>query len=123
MGRKNKILIADDNERIHGLLTNFLSADQFDIIHAYDGKETLRLAEEELPDLIILDIMMPIIDGRDICKKLKSEPETKNIKIIMLTGKVEQHDRLVGFELGADEYIPKPCSIDYLARKITALLK
>lgn len=123
MGRKNKLLIADDNERIHGLLTNFLSSDQFDIIHAYDGKETLRLVEDQQPDLIVLDIMMPFIDGRDICKKLKSEPETKNIKIIMLTGKIEQHDRIVGFEVGADEYITKPCSIDYLARKIKALLE
>ncbi len=123
MEKKNKVLIADDNERIHSLITDSLSSDQFDIIHAYDGKETLRLVEEQLPDLIILDIMMPLIDGRDICKKLKSEPVTKNIKIIMLTGKVEQHDRLVGFELGADEYIPKPCSIDYLGRKIKALLE
>ena len=123
MERKKKLLIADDNEHIHNLLINFLPVDEFDIIHAYDGEETLELAEKELPDLIVLDIMMPFLDGRDICKKLKSDPETENIKIIMLTGKVEQHDRIVGLKLGADDYIPKPCSISYLVRKIKNLLE
>jgi CheY-like chemotaxis protein len=69
-----------------------LSADEFDIIHAYEGKETLKLAEKQLPDLIVLDILMPLMDGRDICKKLKNDPETRNINIVMLTGKTEQHD-------------------------------
>ena len=122
MERKKKLLIADDNMDIHDLLVMYFSVDEFDIIHAYDGKETLELAEDELPDLIVLDIMMPIIDGRDICKKLKSAPETEHIKIIMLTGKGEQHDRILGLELGADDYIPKPCSIVYLGNKIKKAL-
>jgi DNA-binding response OmpR family regulator len=123
MERKKKLLIADDIEQIHNLLAMHLSADEFDIVHAYDGKETLKLAEEQLPDLIVLDILMPLVDGRDICNKLKSDPETKNIKIVMLTGKSEQHDRIVGLELGADDYITKPCSMSYLARRIKALLE
>ena len=120
---KKKLLIADDVEHIHNLLAMHLSADEIDIIHAYDGKETLELAEEQLPDLIVLDILMPLVDGRDICKKLKNHPETKNIKILILTGKNEQHDRIVGLELGADDYITKPCSMSYLARRIKALLE
>ena len=118
MKRKKKLLIADDEKYPHDLLTKLLPVDEFDIIHAYDGKETLRLAKEQLPDLIVLDIMMPLMDGRDICKKLKNDPETKNIKIIMLTAKDQQHDRILGLELGADDYITKPCSINYLARRI-----
>ena len=118
MERKKKILIADDEKHVHDLLRQSLSVDEFHIIHAYDGKETLKLAKERLPDFIVLDIMMPHMDGRDICRRLKSEPDTKNIEIIMLTAKDEQHDRVLGLELGADDYITKPCSISYLARKI-----
>ena len=80
MEKKKNLLIADDEKYLHDLLTKLLPVDEFDIIHAYDGKETLRLAKEQLPDLIVLDIMMPLMDGRDICKKLKNDPETKNIK-------------------------------------------
>ncbi len=123
MERKKKLLIADDVKQIHDLLAMYLSADGFDVIHAYDGKETLKMAEEQLPHLIVLDVLMPLVDGRDICKKLKSDPETKDIKIVMLTGKNEQHDRIVGLELGADDYITKPCSMSYLARRIKALLE
>ncbi|MBW2331636.1 MAG: hypothetical protein JRF30_12170 [Deltaproteobacteria bacterium] len=94
MKRKKKLLIADDEKYPHDLLTKLLPGDEFDIIHAYDGKETLRLAKEQLP------------------------PETKNIKIIMLTAKDQQHDRILGLELGVDDYITKPCSINYLARRI-----
>jgi len=118
MERKAKILLGDDEKYLHDLVAKALSADEFDILHAYDGKETLRLAEEQLPDLIVLDVMMPSMDGRDICKKLKNNPETKGMKIIMLTAKDQQHDRILGLQLGADDYIPKPCSMNYLVRRI-----
>jgi DNA-binding response OmpR family regulator len=123
MGRKKRVLIADDENCIHDLFTRSLPADEFGIIHAYNGKETLRLAKEQLPDVIVLDIMMPHIDGRDICNKLKNDPATKNAKIIMLTAKNQQHDRIVGLELGADDYITKPCSIFYLVRSIKKACK
>ena len=118
MERKTKILIADDEKYLHDLLAKVLSADEFDMLHAYDGKEALRLAEEQLPALIVLDVMMPAMDGRDICKRLKSSPKTKDMKIIMLTAKDQQHDRILGLQLGADDYISKPCSMNYLARRI-----
>jgi len=126
MATKKKLLIADDKKGIHDVISQFLSIMtdyDFDIIHAYDGKEALKLAREELPDLILLDIMMPHLDGRDICQKLKSAPETKKTKIVMVTGKGEQHDRVLGLELGADDYIAKPFSIRYLDRTIKRLLK
>ena len=123
MGTRKKLLIADDNKDIHDVLDKFLSVNQFDVIHAYDGKETLKLAREQLPDLIVLDIIMPLADGRDICKELKNDPKTESMKIIMLTGKDEQHDRILGLELGADDYIPKPFSLNYLRRRIERLLE
>jgi len=80
------------------------------------------MARAHLPDILLLDISMPKMDGRDVCKKLKSEPGTSQIRIIMITGKDLHSDRLVGFSVGADEYIEKPCSVYYLERSIKALL-
>jgi len=99
-------------------LTVVLSADEFEIRHAYDGQETVERVDNELPDLVVLDIMMPKKDGRDICRDLKKNPKTKDIKILMLSAKDEQFDRIVGLEVGADDYEIKPFSPDHLARKI-----
>ena len=125
MQETKKILIADDDNSIHDLLAEALHrhSDKYDIIHAYDGKETLQRAEEDLPDLVVLDIMMPLSDGRDVCKRLKSNPETSHTKILVLSGKGEQHDRILVLQLGADDYIPKPASIGYITRKISHLLE
>jgi len=123
MKERKKVLIADDDRTIHDLLTQALGTDQFDIIHAYDGEETLECAEDELPDLIVLDTMMPLVDGRDVCKKLKRDPETEHMTIVMLSAKAEQHDRILGFQLGADDYIAKPASVHYVTRRITNLLE
>jgi DNA-binding response OmpR family regulator len=123
MTEKKKILIADDDESIHDLLTEALRTEDYEIIHAYDGQETLERAVEELPDLVVLDTMMPMRDGRDICKELKSNPETVHMKIVMLSAKADQQDRILGFELGADDYITKPSSIHYITRTVTNLLE
>jgi two-component system phosphate regulon response regulator PhoB len=118
---KKKMLIADDSRYSHEIYTSFFG-DEFEYLHAYDGAEALLVAIDRLPDLIILDLMMPLLDGRSICKKLKSYPKTKDIKIIMVTAKNSQSDRLVGFEVGADDYLEKPCSMDLLARSLKNLL-
>ena len=123
MKEKKKILIADDDSSIHDLLTEALRTEKFDITHAYDGKETLQRAEEDPPDLVVLDIMMPLSDGRDVCKELKRNPGTDHTKILVLSGKADQHDRILCFQLGADDYITKPAPIDYITRKITNLLE
>jgi len=118
---RKKILIADDSPLAHQIYTDFFGA-EFEYRHAYDGAETLLMAIDELPDLIILDLVMPFIDGRSICRKLKNYPRTKDIKIIMVTAKNSQSDRLVGFEVGADDYLDKPCSLELLARSVKHLL-
>lgn len=115
--RKRKVLIADDNKMIHQLYTGCFG-DEFDLVHAFDGAETLFMAVDLMPDLIVLDIIMPLLDGRSICKQLKKHPKTMNIKIIMVTAKDNHTDRLVGFEVGADDYIEKPCPPDFLLRRI-----
>jgi len=122
MGKKKKILIADDETAIHKLLPVVLSS-EFDIIHAYNGQEASELIDNEQPDLVVLDIMMPIKDGRDICKDLKKNSKTKNIRVIMLSGKAEQHDRILGLELGADDYMTKPVSLNHLATRIKKMIK
>jgi DNA-binding response OmpR family regulator len=123
MERKKKILVADDDPHVHGLVTHILSSDEFEIIHAYDGQETLECVYDELPDLIVLDIVMPLKDGRDICQELKKNSETRDIKILMLSAKAQQSDRMLGFELGADDYITKPFSPSYLSTKIKRMLE
>jgi DNA-binding response OmpR family regulator len=118
-----KILIADDDRTIHISFAKPLANSGFDILHSYDGLDALRQAQESKPDVILLDLTMPKLDGREICKQLKSSSETKDIIIIMLTAKDQHHDRLLGFELGADEYISKPCSIAFLERIIRKLTR
>ncbi len=120
---KKKILIADDEVPIHELIGAVLSSDEFDVIHAYDGLETVERINNELPDLVVLDIMMPNRDGRDICRDLRNNPKTKDIKVLMLSGKSEQLDRILGFEVGADEYMIKPFSPRHLASRISKILK
>ena len=123
MGKKKKILIADDDTYVHELLTAVLSSNKFDVIHAYDGQKTVERVDNEQPDLVVLDIMMPIKDGRDICQDLKKNPRTKDIKILMLSGKDKQLDRIVGFESGADDYIAKPFSPSHVARRIKKMFE
>jgi len=120
---KKKILVADDDPQIHGLLTRVLSSDEFEIIHAYDGQETVERINDEVPDLVVLDIMMPLKDGRDICQELKKNPETKDIRVLILSAKDQQSDRVLGFDLGADDYVTKPFSPNYVARKIRRMFE
>ena len=122
MTGKKRMLVAEDDVLIHQMYTDIFE-DEFEIIHAYDGAETLLLAGEQKPDIIILDITMPILDGRAVCKMIKGNPGTENIKIVMVTGKDKQSDRLLGFELGADDYVEKPVSLEYLARVVSKLTR
>ena len=118
MEKKKMVLIADDDTHVHEMLTVVLSPDEFEIIHAYDGQEAVERVCHELPDLVVLDIMMPKKDGRDVCQELRADPRTKDVKILMLSAKDQQFDRIVGLDLGADDYETKPFSPDHLARKI-----
>ena len=116
--KKKKILIADDDTLIHDIISTVLSADEYEIIHAYNGLETLERVDSELPDLVVLDIMMPFKDGRDVCQDIRKNPKTADIKILMLSARDNQSDRILGLEIGADDYMIKPFSPYHLASKI-----
>ena len=115
-----KILIVDDEKNIRDIIIYNLKKEGYQILQAADGEEGVRLAMEEEPDLILLDIMMPKMDGYDACKKIR---ETKNTPIIMLTAKGDESDELQGFELGVDEYIAKPFSPKILVARVEAILR
>jgi len=116
---KLKILVVDDEKDIVDILKyNLERENEFEVIPAYNGKDALELAAN-IPDLIILDIMMPELNGYEVCKKLKSNPETSGIPVIFLTAKENEIDEIIGLEIGADDYISKPIS----PRKVIARIK
>ena len=110
------VLIVDDEKSIVDILKFNLEKADYKTICAFDGKEALRLAREENPDLILLDIMLPYIDGFDVCKTLRAEGS--NIPIIMITAREEETDKVFGLELGADDYITKPFSVRELLARV-----
>lgn len=115
-----KILVVDDEKDIVDILKYNLEKEiDFEVITALDGREALDISIEEKPHLIILDIMMPELNGFDVCKRLKNEPSTSKIPVIFLTAKENEIDEIIGLELGADDYIQKPIS----PRKVTARVK
>lgn len=115
-----KILIVDDDPHIRELVRHFLSTAGFDVAEASDGREALRLLESVRADLIVLDVMMPNLDGWDFCRELKRR---RDLPILMLTAKGETSQKLKGFELGADDYLVKPFEPAELAARVKALLK
>ena len=119
---KKTILLADDDKSLVELLGFRLETDGFKVIPAYDGAKALELARKKKPDLIILDIMMPMLNGYEVCMMLKEEEKTKNIPIIMLTAKSQPRDKLDGLKSGAIYYITKPYNSDYLMGKIYTAL-
>ncbi len=117
------ILIVEDEKDILNLIEWHLRAEEYSVLKADDGIQGLNLAVEQLPDLIILDLMLPGMDGLQICKALKKNPKTENIPVVMLTAKGEEIDRIVGLELGADDYMVKPFSPRELTLRVRAILK
>ena len=120
---KEKILIVEDEKDIVKMLEYNLKKEAFRTACAYDGEEGLEKAHSEHPDLIILDLMLPGMDGLDVCKSLKSEHKTSGIPIIMLTAKAQEADKVVGLELGADDYVTKPFSPRELLARVKAVLR
>ena len=116
----NKILIVDDDDRIREIIRIFLEAEGFEVFHAEDGNRALERVRKDNPDLVILDLMMPGLDGWTVCKILRKETK---IPIIMLTSKGEENDRVLGFDLGADDYVVKPFSPRELSARVKAVLR
>jgi len=119
----NKILIVDDERDIVETLVFMLKQKGYECIFANDGEEGLKLAKEEEPDLIILDVMMPKINGYKICRLLKYDARYKKIPIIMITARGQEQDKAIGEETGADEYITKPFEFSTVIEKIEKYLK
>jgi two-component system, OmpR family, alkaline phosphatase synthesis response regulator PhoP len=118
-----KILVVDDEENIRALVRFNLEKAGYQIMEASNGKNALEIIAEDRPDLIILDLMLPVIDGLDVCRKLKGSLITSAIPIIMLTAKSDEVDRVIGLELGADDYLTKPFGPRELIARIKAVLR
>ena len=113
----------EDEKDIVDLVVYHLRQSGFSVISALDGPSGLELAKKERPSLVILDLMLPGMDGKDICRALKSNPVTQSIPILMLTAKAEEVDRVIGLELGADDYVTKPFSPRELVLRVKAILR
>jgi DNA-binding response OmpR family regulator len=115
-----KILVIDDEPKIVEICHDYLVKAGFEVSHAYDGPTGLAIAHRSQPDLIVLDLMMPDMDGLDVCRELRRE---SNVPIIMLTARVEETDKLIGLELGADDYMTKPFSPRELVARVRTVLR
>jgi len=120
---KEKILIVDDEKDIVKMLDYNFKKEGYRMVACNDGEDALDLAAKEHPDLIILDLMLPGVDGLEVCKILKKESKTASIPIIMLTAKTQEADKILGLELGADDYVTKPFSPRELIARVKAVLR
>ena len=116
------VLIADDEHNIRHILDFSLHAEGFDVVVAHDGEQALSMAQEQSPDLIILDVMMPGQGGIETCRALKNDPATAAIPVILLTARATKADRTAGTEAGADDYITKPFSPQKVIETVQGLL-
>ncbi len=119
-GRGRKVLVVDDEDSVRELIELYLNKEGFEVLHARSGKEALRLNGEHHPDIIILDLMLPELDGWEVCRQIRS---TSKVPIVMLTARTEEVDRIVGLELGADDYVVKPFSPRELVARVKAILR
>lgn len=120
---KEKILVVDDEPHIVELVRFNLESGGFKVLEAGDGQKAIEIAQTEKPDLILLDLMLPGIDGLEVCRILRQQKNTREIPIIMLTAKSEEIDKVVGLEMGADDYITKPFSPRELTARVKAVLR
>lgn len=118
-----KVLIADDDETLRQLITEALPRHRFEVYQAADGPETLDTVKNLRPDIVILDVMMPGMDGIEVCRAIRENPQTRNIPVILLTAKAPIEDKLKGIESGADDYITKPFNFMELQARIEMHLR
>ena len=118
-----RIAIIEDEKDLAGLLAFQLEKEGYHVLMAHDGKSGYELISSELPDLVLLDLMLPVISGIEVCKLLKRQKRTQGIPVIMLTAKGEEIDRVIGLEVGADDYVTKPFSIRELLLRIKVALR
>jgi DNA-binding response OmpR family regulator len=117
------ILVIDDEKELARLVMRALEQEGYDVIHASDGTTGLRIARDHRPDLVVLDLTMPDIDGLEVCKSLRSEPRVARLPILVLSARASAADRILGLELGADDYLIKPFVSQELVVRVKALLR
>ena len=120
---KKKILVVDDEKDIVDLIIYNLEKEGFSVIKAYDGEKALELIKMQKPNLIILDLMLPGVRGLDVCRAIRRNPATETMPIIMLTAKSDHMDKILGLEMGADDYVTKPFNVRELMARVHAVLR
>ena len=118
---KTKVLVIEDDRSLLEVLSYNLNVAGYEVLVATDGQDGLLKAQTKSPDMVLLDLMLPVVDGLDVCRRLRAGAATKDVPIIMLTAKGEESDELIGFSLGADDYVTKPFSIKVLLERMKAL--
>jgi len=121
--KPRKILVVDDEVDLLETVRFPLELEGYKVLVSYNGEDALSQARKEKPDLIILDLMLPKLDGYKVCRLLKFDERYKHIPILMLTAKTQEKDKILGMETGADEYITKPFEMDYLMEKVKRYIK
>jgi DNA-binding response OmpR family regulator len=121
--KKSRILVVDDEPDLVELVRHHLAREHYDVVTAADGETGLAEARRRLPDLVVLDLMLPGIDGLEVCRRLRSDPRTTHIPILMLTAKGEESDAVIGLSQGADDYVRKPFGMKELVARIAARLR
>ncbi len=118
---KGKVLIVEDDRSLAEVLAYNLKQEGYEVLVSHDGQDGITQAQLKSPDVVLLDLMLPVVDGLDVCRRLRADATTRNMLIIMLTAKAEESDELVGFTLGADDYVAKPFRVKVLLERIKAL--
>src|SRR5216117_4388332 len=121
--RPGRVLLLEDEQDVAELMRYQLTKEGYDVVIAGNGADALRLARDTRPDVILLDIMVPQLNGWEVCRRLKEDPDTRAIPVIMVTGRVEEGNKVLGFELGADDYVTKPFSPRELLARIRAVAR
>jgi phosphate regulon transcriptional regulator PhoB len=121
--QQGRVLVVEDERDVADLIRYNLTKEGYDVVVAPTGSDALKQAREVHPDLVLLDIMVPQLNGWEVCRRLKQDADTKNIPVIMVTGRVEEGDKILGFEMGADDYVTKPFSPRELLARIRAVAR
>ncbi len=121
--KRPRILVVDDEEDLVKLMQHHLQREHYEVVTAFDGESALKAAKEKVPDLVILDLMLPGMDGLEVCRRLKSDPRTAQVPIIMATAKAEEADAVIGLAQGADDYIRKPLQLRELVARVGVRLR
>jgi len=117
------VLVVEDEDALATLLQYNLEKEGYRVIHAGDGEEALMLTQEDMPDLVVLDWMLPKVSGIEVCRRLRQRPESRNLPILMLTARGEESDRVRGLDTGADDYVVKPFAMSELTARIRAVMR